>query len=94
MVGVLVLSLFWLSLTGTSGPLVILIFVAYVGFVLFAAFCLIRGFVTGRMFAFWSLALFGDAIRKQSPIWFWIYATMNLLIVLGGASTLLRALAR
>lgn len=92
--GALVLSLFWLAIVGSSGPLALLIFVVYIGYALFAVFCLVRGFATGQMFAFWSLALFGDATRKQNPIWFWIYAALNLLTVLGGASTLLRALVR
>ena len=94
MVGAFLLSLFALAIAGTGGPLAILIFVAYIGFGLFAAFCLIRGFATGRMFAFWSMALFGDATRKQNPIWFWMYAALNLLTVLGVASTLLQSLAR
>ena len=94
MAGALVLSLFALALTGFSGPSAILIFIAYIGFSLFAAFCLIRGFATGRMFAFWGLTLFGDATRNQSPIWFWTYAALNILIVLGGVSTLSQAFER
>src|SRR6516162_4067172 len=60
MAGVVVLSVFGLAVTGSGGPLAIVISIAYVLFALFAAFCLIRGFGTGRMFAFWSLALFGE----------------------------------
>ena len=93
-VGALVLSVFGLSFAGSSGPLAILIFVAYLGFALFAVFCLIRGFATGRMFAFWSMALFGDATLKQNPTWFWMYAALNVLTVLWVASVLLNALAR
>lgn len=92
--GALGLSLFVLALTGTGGPLAVLILIGYAGFGLFAAFCLVRGFVTGRMFAFWSLALFGDAIRKQNPIWFWVYAAINLVIVLSVTLTVLVALGQ
>ena len=90
----LVLSLVWLSFAGASGPLALLIFAVYIGFALFAAYCLIRGFTTGRMFAFWGLALFGEATRKRNPIWFWTYAALNLLTVFGGVSTLLKAFTR
>lgn len=92
MIGMLGLSLTWLAFVGSGGPLAIVIFVAYVGFALFAALCLIRGFATGRMFAFWSLTLFGDATLKQNPIWFWVYAALNLLIVLGGLFSLVQGL--
>jgi hypothetical protein len=94
MAGALVLSLFWLTLVGGTGPSAILIVVLYSCFALFAAFCLVRGFATGRMFAFWGLALFGEATLKQNPIWFWTYGTLNLVIVLVGASTVLQAFGR
>jgi hypothetical protein len=92
MVGFLVLSVFFVAIAGSSGPLAILIFIAYIGFALFATVCLIRGFVTGRMFAFWGMTLFGDAARKQNPTWFWTYAALNLLAVLGGITTVWQAL--
>jgi hypothetical protein len=91
--GLLVLGLFGLAVVGASGPLAILLFAIFVGFALFAAICLMRGFITGRMFAFWSLALYGDATLKQNPTWFWIYAALNAVIVLTSASALLRAFA-
>jgi hypothetical protein len=37
-----------LALTGSDGPLALVIFIACVGLALFAAFCLIRGFAPGR----------------------------------------------
>ena len=92
MAGLLVLGLFGLAFFGAGGPLAILLFVIFIGFAAFAGVCLIRGFVTGRMFAFWSIALYGDATLKGNPTWFWIYATLNLLIVVGSALTLLGAL--
>jgi hypothetical protein len=92
--GALLVSFFWLATTGVSGPLATLIYVIYVCFALFAVFCLMRGFTTGRMFAVWSLALFGEADLKQSPIWFWAYAVLNLVSALVGASRLLQAFAR
>jgi hypothetical protein len=94
MAGAVGLSLSWLALVGFGGPLAILIFVFYLCFSAFAAFCLIRGFTTGRMFAFWGMALFGEATRKQNPTWFWIYGALNLLIVLIGVLTLLNAFTR
>jgi hypothetical protein len=94
MVGFIGLSLFVLAITGMAGPLAVVILAVYVGFAVFAVVCLVRGFATGRMFAFWGLTLFGDATLKQNPTWFWVYAALNLLIALGGASTLLQTLAR
>ena len=91
MLGLLGLSLCGLAFAGFGGPLAVVVFIAYVGFALFAAFCLIRGFTTGHMFAFWGLTLFGGATRKQNPTWFWVYAAINLLIVFGGLITLLQA---
>ncbi|MBS0295055.1 MAG: hypothetical protein JSR45_02000 [Proteobacteria bacterium] len=87
--GAAVLGLFALSIFGFSGPLALLILALYAGFALFAAFCLIRGFTTGRMFAFWGFSFFGEATLKQNAIWFWVYALANLLIVLSALSTLL-----
>lgn len=92
MAGALGLSLTGLAFAGSDGPLAAVIFVIYTGVALFAAFCLIRGFATGRMFAFWSLSLFGDATLKQNPTWFWVYAIINLLIVLGVSSTVAQSL--
>lgn len=91
-VGALVASLFGLAVFGASGPLALLLFAVFIGFAAFAGFCLVRGFATGRMFAFWGLALYGDATLKGNPVWFWIYAVLNLLIVGLSAFTLLGAL--
>jgi hypothetical protein len=93
-VGAIVLSLFALALAGSGGPLAILIFIVYAGFTIFATYCLVRGFATGRMFVFWSFTMFGEATRKESPTWFWVYAALNVVIVLAGAFVLLQALAR
>ncbi len=93
MLGALGLSLVGLAFAGFGGPLGIVIIVGYVGFALFAGFCLIRGFSTGHMFAFWSLTLFGGATRKENEIWFWVYAALNLLIVLGAITTALQAVS-
>jgi hypothetical protein len=86
MAGALVLSLFGLAITGNSGPLALAIFAVYAGFGLFAAYCLLRGFLTGRMFAFWSMTLFGEATLKQNPTWFWLYAMLNLVTALSAAA--------
>jgi hypothetical protein len=94
MAGAFVLGLFGLAISGFSGPLAILILVISVGFGLFAAFCLIRGFATGRMFAIWSLSLFGEATLKQNPLWFWVYAIANVFVVLIVGSMALQTLAR
>lgn len=92
MLGAVGLSLFWLAAVGATGPLALVIFVFYVGFALFALYCLIRGVTTGRMFAFWALTLFGEATLKENPVWFWIYGGLNLLIVLAGGLALLGAI--
>jgi hypothetical protein len=92
MLGLIGLGLFGLAIAGFSGPLALVILAISVGFSLFALYCLIRGFTTGRMFAFWGFTLFGEAARRANPIWFWIYAALNALSVLGGVSTLLRVL--
>ena len=88
MAGAAIIGLFLLAFAGVRGPLALLIFAVYLGFAIFAAICLIRGFATGNMFSFWSLTLFGEANRKRNPIWFWTYAGLNLLIVLSGLSTI------
>ena len=93
MAGALGLSLTGLAAAGSDGPLAVVIFLIYMGVALFAAFCLIRGFATGRMFAFWSLSLFGDATLKQNPTWFWAYAAINVLVVLGILSAIAQGLA-
>jgi len=54
----------------------------------FAAGCLIRGAMTGRMFCFFSLMMFGDASRKGNPAWFWAYGLINVVTVLAGLLTL------
>jgi hypothetical protein len=94
MIGIVGLSLLGLAVAGVSGPLAGVIFVVYFGFAVFAGYCLINGFATGRMFAFWGLTLFGEASLKGNPVWFWIYAAINLVIVLGAALSLLGALTR
>lgn len=93
MAGAVVLSLFWLAAGGISGPAVVLVFIFYGGFTLFALYCLLRGFTTGKMFAFWGLTLFGEAGRKENPTWFWGYGAMNVLIVLIGLSSMLGAIS-
>jgi hypothetical protein len=90
--GVFVLSLFGLAFAGASGPLAIFIYAISITFGLFALFCLIRGFATGRMFSFWSLALYGEATLKQNPTWFWIYTALNFAIVAITVFPLLRLL--
>jgi len=87
--GAAVLGLFALAVYGFSGPLALLIMALYAAFALFALFCLIRGFTTGRMFAFWGFSFFGEATLKQNAIWFWVYALANLLVVLGALPTVL-----
>lgn len=94
LLGAIVLCMFWLALAGTTAPYVILTYLVSFGFTVFAGYCLVRGLSTGRMFAFWSLIFFGEANRKESPIWFWTYAAINILIVLFGSSSLLAAFAR
>lgn len=91
MIGVVGISLFGLALGGFGSPLAVVILIGYACFSLFAVVCLIRGLATGRMFAFWSLTLFGEATRNGNPLWFWVYAALNLLIVLAGVLTLLAA---
>ncbi len=91
--GCLLASLTVLQIVGFGGPLALLIFAVYVGFTIFAAVCLVRGFSSGRMYSFWSLSLFGDAKRTENPTWFWTYAAINVAIVVIGASTVLRACA-
>jgi hypothetical protein len=93
MLGLLGVGLSALAFVGFEGPLAIVIFAAYAGFVLFAAFCLIRGFATGHMFAFWSLTLFGGVTRRENAIWFWVYASLNLIIVVSGIAAALQAMA-
>jgi hypothetical protein len=92
--GVVGFGVEWLALTGVSGPQTLLIIVAQLGFAIFAAYCLVKGLITGRMFAFWSLILFGDATRKQNPTWFWVYAAINVFIVLIMSLILLAELSR
>jgi hypothetical protein len=92
--GLLVLGLFGLAAFGTSGPLALLIFAIFIGFAAFAGVCLVRGLVTGRMFAFFSIALHGEATLKGNPTWFWIYAALNLVVVLGGVRVLLGLFVR
>ena len=92
--GLLVVGLFGLAAFGTGGPLAILIFAVFVGLAAFAGVCLVRGFLTGRMFAFFSIALHGEATLKGNPTWFWIYAALNLVVVLGGARILLGLFVR
>lgn len=82
-----------LSIVGYGGPLAAVVLAGYLGFAAFAGYCLVRGFATGRMFAIWSLTLFGDASLKGNPVWFWAYAAINLLVVLGGFLTLIGALS-
>ena len=54
---------------------------AYAAFGLTAGYFLITGFRTGTMRCFWSLALQGDASRKQNRVWFRFYAGLNVVIV-------------
>jgi len=82
MLGAVGLGLTVLSIVGFGGPLAIVVLAAYLGFAGFAGYCLVRGLATGRMFAVWSLTLFGEATRKGNPVWFWGYGALNLLIVL------------
>jgi len=58
----------------------------------FAAGCLIRGAMTGRMFCFASLVMFGDVSRKANPAWFWFYGAINAVTLLASLLTLLLAL--
>jgi hypothetical protein len=87
--GAVLIGLFVLAAYGSSGPLAMVVMAAYAAFVLFAAWCLIRGLTTGRMFAIWSFALFGEATLKQNAIWFWLYGLINLAIVVMGVLTFL-----
>lgn len=81
--GAVVLSLYAMALFSTyKGPLAIFLTLVFVGVGIFAIYCLIRGFATGRMFGFWSLSLYGEATLKQNPTWFWIYTLINVLIVI------------
>lgn len=90
--GLLVLSFFGLAVSGGSGaPLAILYLAVFAGFTLVASYCLVRGLATGRMFAFWSLAVFGGVTRKQNPTFFWVYTALNVWIVANGTLVLLRA---
>ncbi len=94
MVGALVLVLFALAVTGTAtGPFAVLLILVVLGFGLVAGWCLVRGFLTGRMFGFWSAALYGEAPLKGNPIWFWVYALANVVTLLSAASILLRIAA-
>ncbi len=93
MLGLIGVGLNVLALVGFAGPLALVLLLLYLGFAAFAGYCLFRGFATGNMFAFYSLTLFGDATRKGNPVWFWVYAALNLLIVLGGLLTVLGLLA-
>jgi hypothetical protein len=92
--GASVLGLFWLAVRGVPGPYAILTLLIVVGLSGFAAYCLVRGLANGRMFVFWSIVFFGEATRKDSPIWFWSYALANLVLVIVGLLSLLGALAR
>jgi hypothetical protein len=90
--GVCVLASYALAIAGIGAPLSLLYFVASLAFSGFALYCLIRGFATGDMYAFWGLAMQGGAQRKQNPTWFWIYTLANILVVINGAFALLRLL--
>ena len=90
--GAVVISLFVLAMSGFSGPFAILIVLVYLGFGMFASICLVRGFSSGRMFAFFGFMLFGEATRQQNPIWFWIYTLLNCWVVLACVATVLRAI--
>jgi hypothetical protein len=86
--GLLGLGLYGLSLTNSVWAALVIVGI-YVCFGLFAIVCLVRGFSTGRMFAFWSLTLFGEATRKENATWFWVYSGMNLLVALFAAFVVL-----
>ena len=83
--GVCVLATFGLAIAGVGAPLALLYFVVSIGFGVFALVCLMRGFSTGNMYAFWGFAMQGGAVRKQSPQWFWIYALANIAVLLNAA---------
>lgn len=88
MIGLIGLGLFWLAVVGVGGPLAILILFGYLSLPPLAAFCLIRGFVTGRMFVFWNFPFLDEATREQDPVGFWVCAAVNSLIVSAGAFAL------
>jgi hypothetical protein len=89
--GVIVTGLSWLSLVGFGGPEALVLLGLYAAFAGLAAYFLIRGFVTGRMFAVYGLSLFGDAGRRENPTWFWVYAAINMLVAINGAWILRQA---
>jgi hypothetical protein len=92
--GVCVLVTFGLAIAGIGAPLSLLYFVVSLGIGAFALICLIRGFSTGDMYAFWSFAMQGGAVRKQSPQWFWVYALSNFVVALNAAVAVLGFVAR
>ncbi|HEY3811727.1 MAG TPA: hypothetical protein VGL66_00755 [Caulobacteraceae bacterium] len=92
--GVCVLATFGLAIAGFGTPLALLYFVVSLGFGAFALICLMRGFSTGDMYAFWGFAMQGGANRKQSPQWFWIYALANIFVLLNGGLAVLGFVAR